>query len=938
MNENKNSSNDQSPVKIPPADPNVDNIDDIAKESESKEDSKQPIEQEEKSAGGQATDPKSVSEKDNVAPSFRSVALQMLDKEHSWLREVESKSLSMDKPLISKVQFVTLSNNYKKFIDDLQDKNIEKTEITSQFTNLFNKFRICFVGQQRLQNKVYELQAMMSIEDSNTKKLKSHLFDLQDRGEGLQAQVEHLKKQVKQRDQEKADLLMEMSDLKVDLKRAQEHLDEQQSDFELTKNSADGDDYTSELEQKIYNLVDELKNIKSELNFSKEREVIFQDRLSQADQDKATLKTEMSGVKSDIQRQISLKEKFEAMVIEGEQKMEKEAEVVNHLMEEVAELKAELETSKSDYQALQKEFGQIQKEFDGISTNFVKAQRDVAIREERLKLLGAEKDTLMFEIKDGQKESKSLKVDLATANREQKEFARKISLLENNIKALEQEKDTQTNELAILHMRNEALEDEHKESQRELKELTKEREGLTLKVVRLEKIIVDLRSDIKTETENFKSVNKELKSSNLTIKELRESLKHQEQTKERIAAEVLELKQIISELKQENKVVELHVAESEKTINQLRQKLEDQITKYKKLADDKEFYRKSVADSKGIIEQQSDKLKMLDKYVEQLKSYNLASEDKQKKLQIQNQNTSKQLGLANESFKQEKKQTEYLTAKLIFKDNDMQSLRKQIAVLEKNIHDHQRKLKNVTDEKDAIGNKLREKDELISAKSEKVSKLEQDSASMKKDLEDKESEVKLLKIQLSEVQHRRELLESQVESLQNVKEDLLKAKSEIQKKDLLAKGLETEMQRPRNMHRWRILEGTDPDRSQLITKNQTLQKQMAKNDELLLAMETDLRQKEATIAKLREMLQRRMDDTLGDKLTDCRHELKARTTKLKCLTAENNMYENLVKKYRDENTALNDQLRKYKMMEFKNSTKKHVDKKDPMRVKLPPLR
>lgn len=274
-----------------------------------------------------------------------------------------------------------------------------------------------------------------------------------------------------------------------------------------------------------------------------------------------------------------------------------------------------------------------------------------------------------------------------------------------------------------------------------------------------------------------------------------------EREKERKTAEALEQKNTISNLKNEIKRTELQVSESDKIIGQLQQELREQLVKHKKLSDDVKFYQKSVAESKRTTEQQSEQVAMLNKYTEQLKSWNQDLDDKRNKLLLQNKDLSGQLRHVNESLKQEKKNVESLIAKLGFKDNDEQSLLKKIADLEEEIHGLQRKLKNVIEEKDVLSNKLIQKDEVISSNKEKILQLDQDFTLLSKSFEEKSDDVKLLELKLSEMNRSCVLLESQVENMHSLREELARAQRQLQEKSFLVKGMEAEMQKPVNLHR-----------------------------------------------------------------------------------------------------------------------------------------
>lgn len=66
--------------------------------------------------------PETLSTNNLVALRRESVALQEMDKQNDWLSEIDKKSANLETAFISKIQYVALSNHYKKFIDVLQEK------------------------------------------------------------------------------------------------------------------------------------------------------------------------------------------------------------------------------------------------------------------------------------------------------------------------------------------------------------------------------------------------------------------------------------------------------------------------------------------------------------------------------------------------------------------------------------------------------------------------------------------------------------------------------------------------------------------------------------------------------------------------------------------------------------------------------------------------
>lgn len=70
----------------------------------------------------------------------------------------------------------------------------------------------------------------------------------------------------------------------------------------------------------------------------------------------------------------------------------------------------------------------------------------------------------------------------------------------------------------------------------------------------------------------------------------------------------------------------------------------------------------------------------------------------------------------------------------------------------------------------------------------------------------------------------RNLLARGISNTVDMRQEVLQLNRVIVQERVRAKALENEMTTPMNVHRWRKLSGIDPDKAQLLTKIQTLQK------------------------------------------------------------------------------------------------------------------
>ena len=73
---------------------------------------------------------------------------------------------------------------------------------------------------------------------------------------------------------------------------------------------------------------------------------------------------------------------------------------------------------------------------------------------------------------------------------------------------------------------------------------------------------------------------------------------------------------------------------------------------------------------------------------------------------------------------------------------------------------------------------------------------------------------------------------------------------------LQVKALSEELENPLNCHRWRKLEGTDPDTWEMLQKIQTLQKRLIKKTEEVVEKDVIIQEKEKLYVELKNLLAR----------------------------------------------------------------------------------
>jgi chromosome segregation ATPase len=103
--------------------------------------------------------------------------------------------------------------------------------------------------------------------------------------------------------------------------------------------------------------------------------------------------------------------------------------------------------------------------------------------------------------------------------------------------------------------------------------------------------------------------------------------------------------------------------------------------------------------------------------------------------------------------------------------------------------------------------------------------------------------------------------------------------------------LTTELENPLNVHRWRKLEGTDPELHDLIARFATLQKRLIAKTEEVVERDLAIAERDRVVAELRARVAAAPGAELGEQLAAAQHALAERSRQLKSAASEATMFQ-----------------------------------------------
>jgi uncharacterized coiled-coil DUF342 family protein len=101
-----------------------------------------------------------------------------------------------------------------------------------------------------------------------------------------------------------------------------------------------------------------------------------------------------------------------------------------------------------------------------------------------------------------------------------------------------------------------------------------------------------------------------------------------------------------------------------------------------------------------------------------------------------------------------------------------------------------------------------------------------------------------------------QIVKAQASQIDELKKECFSLHQQLLDERLQVKALSEELENPLNYHRWRKLEGTDPDTWELLQKIQTLQKRLIKKTEEVVEKYVVIQEKEKLYVELKNLLAR----------------------------------------------------------------------------------
>eukprot|EP00045_Choanoeca_perplexa_P009545 m.92406 g.92406 ORF g.92406 m.92406 type:complete len:872 (-) comp14943_c0_seq1:56-2671(-) len=636
-------------------------------------------------------------------------------------------------------------------------------------------------------------------------------------------------------------------------------------------------------------------------------------------------------------------EQLQAKRVEAEREQRRKA----HLEREINVQKQAISAKESSIADIEGALSKAQNEKTEIALQLKQKEDEVAKAEEDLASLQRKNAKLEKQIDEGLQanqaafeETARLKRGVKTKEEEysqaQQEAVRLHKLndaVQRKLRASEEarvqtteQRDQARTEAAGLTRELEALKKQVEADRKRLDELARTRDQLSKKMLQAGKETEVQEALVKMHDNAAKSLETEIAGYREEASKQRKAISALEKERDRYINEATAAQRKAIEAAEEVGVAERQTADMKKKLVDAEANLRQQQALFEQARNDRNVYSKNLVEAQDEIGDMKRKLKVLSHQIDQLKEEINAKEGQlQREHQhfdtLENQKVKLKQELDNLKLSFSKSQDDIQAQQA-----DHEKLRRILTQTEAEREKQVKELDKVIAERDTLGTQLIRRNDELALVYEKL-RIQQTTLSKgESQYRERMEDIRLLKLEIKRLRRERQMLSKSTSSVDDLRRELFQVQRELLRERTRCKALEEEVQTPLNVHRWRRLEGSDPNAYEMIQKVQTLQKRLIAKTEEVVEKELRIQEMEKQYLELKAVLARQPGPEVSEQLQIYQQAVKDKNKQLKAMASELNMYQAQVNEYKYEVDRMSRELQDVKKKYFEIKKKEMLQK------------
>ncbi|XP_049880437.1 cilia- and flagella-associated protein 58-like [Pectinophora gossypiella] len=600
-------------------------------------------------------------------------------------------------------------------------------------------------------------------------------------------------------------------------------------------------------------------------------------------------------------------------------KLTKTEKLLERREKTIKDMTARLEAAISEQESATSRATQFRDQLEKVHTEFEKTKTTLVHTSKELK----------NNIDDGTR----LRNEVSKLMKQNASQAKKYTLLEQSKANLESERERLHQQVSVMEREIMLGKRQAEADKRDIENLCREKDILNKNMQKIQNEAAENLNMLNLQEQHRKQLDHELEMNARQINKQRLMIRQYEKDKDRLLEEAIALNEKIDEISEEVRlrtadIIDLKKALREESINNRKLTVALDATRT-----ERNMLHKNYTEALDEIQDLKQKLKMLAYQIEQLKEDISGKESGLKSCE----------GALNKCHKKnEQLRTEIQAGltKLSEARADITALRQEEARLNRIIQEGDtaraklmKELEGLMNERDVVGAQLVRRNDEISLLYEKIRILEVTLHRGERQYEQRVEDIRLLRLEIIRLRKEKNLLSKGIENMTDLRLEVFNLERELGRERLRVRALEEALETPLNVHRWRKLQGTDPDSVHLTQKLRLTQKKVLMQSEMLVMKDRELKETRNLYGAVKDMLALQPSPDIQQTLNRTQRALANRTTKMKCLIAELNMRERQVTDLRHELDRMNEDLHSYKTKYY--DMKRALDADEARRLRVP---
>ena len=639
---------------------------------------------------------------------------------------------------------------------------------------------------------------------------------------------------------------------------------------------------------------------------------------------------ELYQMKKEYNDLVKLKNELNTAKIELENKRAEEASLFKTDLEtkdnEIKHVKELSEKRKKDFDEKEREFNQAKTDLDKKLSDLDAIRKKIDNLNAEYRKLGVENENLLKRIDRINNEKKVI----IEREHESNDLLKKTTEDRDKIQKLaDQNENTIKEKIRYIDNVNKRIEEKNLEITRQKGDiaiLTKNLAGCKKEIdERQLEIEKELRSIEKTEgilkkkieenekkdkeynemNESYKKAMSNLDKNKKELNELEKIYRELERARNKSTEENTKLKNKIDHLLEDIRLGDNRVQELQKKVAEYEKKMKMQREVYDAVRRDKNLYFKNLIETQDDLVERQNLLQFNKKEIENLKSDLKKKDDYIVDIKGKNSKFEKSLKIKEIDNNKLSKELESKTKMCQAQEKEMEKLKINVEETAKNYSKLENEYKKTIIDRDNLSSQLIRRNDEVSILHEKIMILTTDMNKLEKKIQEKEDSISNQRRAKNNLERELRINEKFKEKAEKYAKELIDLNKELLREKNLNKALTEEVESSEKLfHRWRKLEGIDPDSLELHYKISLLQKRLIGKTEECVEKEITIQDLTKELTNCKKLANKKPLFEIEESIKKYKQELSRQYDRMKAVIAELNMYRNQVEEYKSDNNRV----------------------------------